>query len=1343
MNRKLMMMLVSFISSFGLAAAEPQIWYVDSGMQDYSQHDGTKPELAFETIQEGVDAASAGDTILVKPGRYAKGGGDTVRSDTKASCGNSRVYVEGKPNLTIRSLGCKTNTFICGQAAATDNKLGAGAYRCVTVRNSDGTVFEGFTLCDGSTESDSTGVRGYAGGLFCWDGKVKVYLVDCDIVNCVAYQYSCSYYGSLIRCHLHNNVATRAGVYLSYYSRLFCTIISDNAGIPSGNVLSHCKVVNSTLVGNTVLGKAVDGNTPNSGCFLYNSVVESSGTYNANVVQAGSLLATNDYKSAGYYLIAPALGDYRPRIGGGATSAGDPQYREQFSDMPEEYLKYDYLKREIAANSTFAGAIQEGAFVAGKGIFLLSGGSPVVDRVTYDERAFDCGGNGTYFFPVGAVSLHKVRVTKKPSADSYLYSVTSGNGTRYPDRNDAIYLMPEPSETFGVITNKLTYTKTVVWADAEASAVGANGTAAHPYPTLQGAIDSSTSQKIVFVRPGVYTNGSRQCTWGNSARVCFEDCSGRLISTEGPDKTVIVGAPDPETRGCGAGSLCCVICRAQAQILGFTLTGGYEPTKGNTGAAYQSAGYDLHLTECIITNNHAKSTAAGYGARLFRCLVADNRNETSVVCKKTYLSSCIVKDNACADGVQFDNDSRVIDSTVISYPGLEIFPANSSALRANSVFFGGATAGAASGADVCGGNAYWGFTVYNDTTGRIGDTELLQGELPCLPYPTFHSSAIGAAILPTESRLGAAYAQSAWSDFTDVMPTYSPNGSRNVSGALVSPRKGVTVTLAGDSFSLIGCEAGTHSVEELKTTLAVLPVSGSRPACGVLVNGITNLFENLPGHAWSLTPEEAARTPDGVTVIGLYSSDWYVSTSGTEEALGYFPSSPRKLLSMLKDSRVVAGDVVHAAAGVYRGESDLLITGADTTIPACAPIRSGITLMADDGPEMTVIEGEGSTTLDVDNDWKLGPQAVRCVWLADQAKVSGFTLRGGRTRSVAGAHYTCDNSGGGVLGPMNSRLAQAYVENCVISNCASFRGGAARYVTLVNCRIFDNYAQYNSAIAGESRLFGCVADRNVCQNNPVYEYLSIDNCTFGSGNCTAAGSQLLCPSSPYKDAWVRNTIALGPVETNKADRGWYQNCFATKASSPCSGLTIVEPARLQIDADYRPIKGMCEAIDRGDISIVPDRLGSDAMSDVDKEHDASGGQRIYNAVMDAGALEFDWRDTYAKDIGNRMFVTVATPSVVETDEKHVRIPGDNAVEAVWNGVFEGDRTVSVSVTGSGTLTVKLNGEVLGEQIGEGRKDLVFTSALDANALSFVYSGVNGYAEILRARLNRGICLIMR
>lgn len=1347
------LMLVVAVSGMWLLA-EPKTLYVDSNLTDYTNQDGSE-ETPYETIQQAIENADGGDTILVRPGRYSKGGDDAT---------HTRVNIVDKPGLLVKSLGDKTDTFIVGAHADTKDHLGDDAWRCVSVSGSDGARIEGFTLCDGSTKSTS-GEDGYTGGFRVLKNKTNVYLVDCDIVNCTAKAYSGCYFGTLIRCRLHHNQSWNGGIQLCRQSRLYCCIVDSTKGTPSGNVISHCPMVHCTVTCNYINGSAIDG----VGTYCYNTIVEASGKWNASVPTAnvvGSVISANDsagnYNAFGYYLIAPSLGDFRVRVGGGADLVGDPQYAsgtKVMRDLPTDCQGLDFNRNPIgsAGATVIAGAVQETVRAAGNGVAFMS--EAYADSVVVDGGAATFPGNTGYFFPTNYPTLYRLQPLAVPGSGQHFYYLdrtTAKGGVLFPDRNDVVCLMPEPGDGSEVVSNTFRYVTKVVWADPKADPAVANGTESRPYATLQAAIESSFDKKIVYARPGVYDRGSRVCSWNAESRVSFEEVSGvgnygcRVVATDGPEKTFIVGAPDPSTGGNGENAVCCVICRTTAQVLGFTLTGGYEPASGNTGGGYESPGYNLYLTDCIISNNFGTATSAGFGATLVRCLVADNHGGSSCVCKRSYLSSCIVRDNAGPAGVQFNNECRIVNSTVVSDSDKELFESASASLRANSVFSGGSTARAAASADVCGGNVYWGFSACDDMTGRVGDPELGAFGAMKLPYPSMRSAAIGAGVAPTVSRFGAAYSRLAWTDFADVVPTYS-DGAPTVSGALVTPRKCVSVSIPGGSVSVIGGHAGVNDVAALSDTLTVAPAEGARPVSGVIVNGVTNLFETLEGHVWSVTPEAAANAPDGYSVVPIYTTDWYVSPGGDDGALGYFPSSAKRMpVTMLLDPRVIAGDTVHAGPGVYDQGEACLVSGENATIPARAPVKDSVSFVADEGPEVTVIEGRGASDdkLDVDNEWKMGRDAVRCVWLGGRARVRGFTLRGGRTRCFtdgesSARHYSYDNSGGGVMGILQSPNGP-YVENCTIVNCASYRGGAARYVTLVNCRIYWNYAHYNAAIAGESYLYGCIADNNFCPSAPLYNYYMIDNCTFGANNrVQSGGDQLVCISSPRSGSCVRNTIVLGPVEGTKETGGFYSNCFATSVSSPSDGLTIVPAKNLALDPAYRPIIGSCEAVNGGDISIVPDSIGYFTSYLTDKTTDAAGGQRVYQSVMDAGALEADWREIYARSLGRKIAVTKASEQVTVTESKRVRIPDGNVVEAVWNEQSPFDRKVSVSVTGSGTLTVRLNGEILGEQVGTGSKELVFAGLSDADALSFSYSGTDGYAEILRARLDRGLCIMVK
>jgi len=97
-------------------------------------------------------------------------------------------------------------------------------------------------------------------------------------------------------------------------------------------------------------------------------------------------------------------------------------------------------------------------------------------------------------------------------------------------------------------------------------------------------------------------------------------------------------------------------------------------------------------------------------------------------------------------------------------------------------------------------------------------------------------------------------------------------------------------------------------------------------------------------------------------------------------------------------------------------------------------------------------------------------------------------------------------------------------------------------------------------------------------------------------------------------------------------------------------------------------------------------------------------------------------------------VDFAAPQVVESSSKNVRLPpGSSLLVTLSPSGRKGSYIVSVSVTGSGTLTILVNGEMLDTQVGAGAKEIRFSNALDVNQLSFEYAGDDGYAEILTVR----------
>ena len=74
------------LAAYSAFAAE---YYVNCNMSDYTGHDGSTPEKAYETIQQAV-ARPNGSVIHVAPGRYDKGLGQDVVYDFMSSSMKTR-----------------------------------------------------------------------------------------------------------------------------------------------------------------------------------------------------------------------------------------------------------------------------------------------------------------------------------------------------------------------------------------------------------------------------------------------------------------------------------------------------------------------------------------------------------------------------------------------------------------------------------------------------------------------------------------------------------------------------------------------------------------------------------------------------------------------------------------------------------------------------------------------------------------------------------------------------------------------------------------------------------------------------------------------------------------------------------------------------------------------------------------------------------------------------------------------------------------------------------------------------------------------------------------------------
>jgi len=225
--------------------------------------------------------------------------------------------------------------------------------------------------------------------------------------------------------------------------------------------------------------------------------------------------------------------------------------------------------------------------------------------------------------------------------------------------------------------------------------------------------------------------------------------------------------------------------------------------------------------------------------------------------------------------------------------------------------------------------------------------------------------------------------------------------------------------------------------------------------------------------------------------------------------------------------------------------------------------------------------------------------------------------------------------------------------------------------------------------------------------------------------------------SPADRSRVYNSVFGSRITINGSNKMVdVSNCVFTAdstlgASEGGVGCNVSVPVaslhKFAFNADGSPVIGVNPAVDIADPSLV-------AGYPYDVSLDLNGNQRIWNARMDAGAVEADWRQVYADTLAKLNFtVTRADPLVVGGDTSIAISNG--VVEAVWTSPGNRRRSYrfTVRVTGAGTLTVRVNGEAFASvTAADGAKELAFLNALASNSLSFAYApgdGDTGAAEL--------------
>lgn len=1334
--------------------ADPKTVYVDCKLDDYTGHDGSSWEQAVKTLKDGVAKCASGDTLKVASGVYDEG-----KSAFNSDWGYARLEVVNK-QLHIIGVDGPENTIIQGEKRQLvdngDGTITTNYVRCVNLYSTSntGSVIEGFTLRGGDSGCDPNRNHNFAGGAVCSDVNRQVYFYNCVITGCYGYQQVVRN-AWFVKCRFIANVnedcstSPQLGYCCSYYNCLFY----GNSCPRNGDMLTG----SGAIVGCTMINNRF-ATTYNSSPTVYNCVVARSGTANVTATKAGCSTVEADYAVMG-----TANGDYRIRRGSPAETVGDAQYLgDSYFAFPEtgwiaaaeRYSDID--GNAIPSSGTIcAGCSQTTALQKTRLIRFSQSTYPInVDGAAADTVMEN--GNWVMFdsYPTQIVLKVRTPADMRPIHINFSNAPEANFNGIFPEKNDDFIFNPMPDTTTEV-RNELTgfFFGRVVWTDPEfGSYTAADGSEEHPYETIQDAIDGTSEHIVIQAKKGIYdkggVNGANQQGKLSNYRVWVSSRRVRVVGMEGAEKTILKGAVDPVSGGLGDGAMKLIGTNGSGfQIQDFTLTGGYSKPSSATsyeklGSAITSMDTSIELCDCIITNNHAASYAISHYAALRRCRIFGNSSQNDTLCNVTTLNSCAVGLNTVGSSVYVGGNNKVINCTFFG-DGVKV-PIGSSVPVFNTVIVN--VPGAYDYSMTC-GCLVWNAPEVTGTGFTVGDPRIMDG-VACDMRLFKGSAALTAGALFQNDTTG----YGGWYARTDIAGNRLDLTKSTLPAGAYSSASFTEGVYVGSANGLSGVAAGINPVKD--SDYVIGPAAWSRPVAGIIVDGVTNKFEDLPGHVYTLTPAQQATAP-GISPI--YTSDWYVSPSGTADALGYFPASAKSLDAALTNPNLVSGDRVLACRGTYNTTLMEQPNFGTRSVRSRAVLPNGVSLESVEGPEVTIIEGKAADVEDplyydgMTSMHGIGSGAVRCVYVVVDSKVKGFTLRNGHTRAnkdsdyFGNVHGDADFNGGGVYCVNGVVPGRCVVENCIFDGCAAFRGGGSQNLTSINCEYKNCFAIYGGGGMGNGRAIGCLTHGNECYSSNCRAGFFFGNLVVG---CTIDDG--LGDFNGVANMNITNTLVTGIFYPNISGvdlsgiRHSYFNGAKSTAIGNSSWATLDSTCRrendlstLQLDSDYRPVIGGNVAIDQGTSELAEGWLG---------ETDLKGGQRVYNNAVDVGALEADWRATYAKDI-KKYNVTVesATSGVAETAAGTVSLNGDSALSATWSQ-RPGKKSVTVRVTGNGTLSIKLNGETVQEVTAGADTTYTFSNALAQNRLDFVYApGENdsGHAEILEAKPVNGFVLSYR
>ena len=589
--------------------------------------------------------------------------------------------------------------------------------------------------------------------------------------------------------------------------------------------------------------------------------------------------------------------------------------------------------------------------------------------------------------------------------------------------------------------------------------------------TIQAAVDLTSDGDHVLVTNGVYNVGA--CiTPGYSLtnRVCVTNTI-TIESAGGLGSTIIEGK-ESSGGGCGDDAIRCVYLGANAKLSGFILTNGFTRSTGDEFFDCRGGGvYSLpeaELTNCMVIGNQAISGGGGYGGiwhncevsynmahqqgggcytgLFYNCLVNGNYADESMGGGVVYgvLDNCMISNNYCDSGNRFEGGGGVACCTVYR----SIFVKN----RVSGVG-GGATYSILNNCDLYRNSASGG--------GGAAHGSILQN---CLVHNNYSDHKGGGTYLSylyncTVTRNSAFY-------YGGVSASFGYNSIVQYNDAYINENYDELSIFTNSCTYPVPTNGG--NVVGFPSFADILDSDFHLTADSPCINAGNNIF--APTNITPCDLDGNPRIRGAVVDLGAYEypspTTYYVDASRPDDSgNGLSWLTAKKTIQAAADL-AYDGDHILVTNGVYN-VGGRVTPGYSLTNRVC--VTNAITIESAGGLGNTIIVGEQSS------GGGCGDDSIRCVYLGSNAKLSGFILTNGFTRSTGDIYFDC--AGGGVYG-----ASSAQIENCVLVGNGAISGGAGYDGIWNKCTINHNLAQSQGGGCCSGTFYNCIISYNSVSN---------------------------------------------------------------------------------------------------------------------------------------------------------------------------------------------------------------------------------------------------------------------